>query len=285
MPTSFVYSALYLSIALGAINGLFSKSIPLNAVTITQVRSAIAALFIAAVILLLRKAVVRDLKTLALLGFVGLLLGIHWVTFFHSMQVSTIAIGVLATFTFPIMTVFLEAAFAGKKLRWQDVLSGVLVLLGVAVMLGDQPLGFNSSTAQGAAWGLLSAFLFASRNVISKYSLPAIPSAESLMYQLAAVALILIPFIDFHKVSQLAESDWVQLVTLGIFTTALCHTLIVFCYNNLPAKTVAMISCLQPPLAAVLGWLFLQEQVGLYVVVGGAIILYVAVREATQKGK
>jgi drug/metabolite transporter (DMT)-like permease len=38
----------------------------------------------------------------------GLLMCVHWVTYFHAMQVSTVAIGMIALYTYPVMSVLLE---------------------------------------------------------------------------------------------------------------------------------------------------------------------------------
>jgi len=46
-------------------------------------------------------------KDSLLIVFTGLLTGVHWVTFFHAIQISTVAIAILSLYTFPIMTSFL----------------------------------------------------------------------------------------------------------------------------------------------------------------------------------
>ena len=38
----------------------------------------------------------------------GLFLGIHWVTFFKSLQLSNVAIGLISIFTYPVITTFLS---------------------------------------------------------------------------------------------------------------------------------------------------------------------------------
>jgi len=100
---------LYIAVFLLSLNGLFAKLIPLDALSITQLRSVIAVFgFLAFGLVRKRKLRVKNLKQQFGVAFLGLLLGLHWITFFHAMQVSTVAIGMLSLFSFPIMTILLE---------------------------------------------------------------------------------------------------------------------------------------------------------------------------------
>ena len=45
----------------------------------------------------------------------GVILAIHWLTFFHAIQVSTVAIGLIGFATFPIFVTFLEPIMYRQK--------------------------------------------------------------------------------------------------------------------------------------------------------------------------
>ena len=77
--------------------------------------------------------------------------------------------------------------------------------------------------------------------------------------------------------------DWFKVVLLGILSTAGAHTLLVFCMKQLPVKSVALISCMQPVIAALLAWYIIKETPGASVVIGGGIVLSVSVYESLQK--
>lgn len=80
--------SLYFGIFLMSLTGLFAKSIPLDATSITQLRStvAIVALFIYC---MLRGSSLRlkSFKEAAGIYGLGIFMAIHWVTYFHAMQV------------------------------------------------------------------------------------------------------------------------------------------------------------------------------------------------------
>lgn len=94
-------SILYVAVFLLALNGLFSKVIPLDAVSVTQLRSVMAAVSLFIFTLLRNRAYKLDnLKQMIGVYLIGVILGLHWVSFYHSMQVSTVAIGMLSLFTY-----------------------------------------------------------------------------------------------------------------------------------------------------------------------------------------
>ena len=128
--------ALYLANVLLAINGVWCKSIHLDALTITALRCAIAAL--ALIILASAQHTVWGFETRnkkILIVVLGVLMGAHWSTFFHSMQVSTLAIGILAHYSAPVVTVILEPLLDRKWPKIKDLLAGLLVLAGLAMMV------------------------------------------------------------------------------------------------------------------------------------------------------
>lgn len=280
------FITLYLGIILLSANGLFSKTIPLDATSITQLRSVIAVIAIVVFLSVLKRPlhIANGKKQLGVYGL-GLLMGLHWVTYFHAMQVSTIAIGMLSLYTFPVITIFLEGMVNKEKISWKDLLSAVFILVGILVMTGGDIDIKQSSTLQGIFWGLASAVFFSSRNVLQKYYFSDIPSINLMLFQLIAIAVALLFFIDFSAVTSLPASSWLQLVTMGLVTTAAAHTFLVTSYKRLPAKTVAMVSCLQPAVGAFLAWLVLRELISMPIVIGGAIILSVAVYESVAQIK
>jgi len=280
-------SILYVAVFLLSLNGLFSKLIPLDAVSVTQLRSVLAALALLGFALLRKRALrLRNIKEYIGVYCVGIVLGLHWVSFYHAMQVSTIAIGMLSLFTYPVITVFLEPLFNKKSIQLSDVFAAVAVFSGIAIMLGDDLNQFDSTAMQGVFWGVLSAFLFSIRNILQKYNHPNVASDSLILHQVIAISFMLILFVDADALQSLESDDWLLLILLGAISTAMAHSLLSFSLKRIPAKSIAMISCLQPLAAAGFAWLILDEVPTLGIVVGGLIIVSVAFYESvTHVGK
>ncbi len=277
---------LYLAIFLLALTGLFAKLIPLDAVSIIQLRGLVAAAGLALFIVLRKRSFrLARRRTYAGVYSLGFLLGLHWVTFFHSMQVSTVAVGMLSMFTFPMITIILEPFFTRKRIRAGEIIAGLIMLTGLGVMVGPDLTNPQGAVTLGVCWGVFSAVLFALRNLFQKYHFAQVTSDSLMFHQVVAVGLMLVLFVDYPRVLAADGSVFLKLILLGIISTAAAHTLLVYSLKQLSAKSVALISCLQPVIAAVLAWLVVAETPGLSVVVGGSMILSVAGYESFQKAR
>lgn len=88
---------------------LFSKIIPYNAIDIIAFRTFFCGIVVAVIALLFKqKLLIKNTKRLILLIICSLLFTVHWTAYFQAMQLSSVAIGIISMFTFPVMTVFLE---------------------------------------------------------------------------------------------------------------------------------------------------------------------------------
>lgn len=274
-------SILYVAVFLLSLNGLFSKLIPLDAVSVTQLRSVLAALTLLGFALLRKRGLrLKNAKEYSGVYFVGIILGLHWVCFYHAMQVSTVAIGMLSLFTYPVITVFLEPLFNKKALKLADVFAAVAVFTGIAIMVGDDFNQFDSAAMQGVFWGVISAVLFSIRNLLQKYNHPNVTSDSLILHQVIAIACMLILFVDVDALQSLERNDWLLLLLLGAISTAMAHSLLAFSLKHIPAKSIAMISCLQPLVAAGFAWLIIDEEPSIGIIVGGLIIVSVALYES-----
>lgn len=278
---------LYVGLTLLSLNGLFAKLIPLDAFSITQLRSLIAIggfyLFCRLFRMSLR---IKCFKQLLAIYGLGLVMGVHWGTFFHAMQISTVAVGILALFSYPMITILLEPFFARCRLSARDVFSGILVLVGLLIMVWqDLDGGLSGNILQGVIWGVFSALLFSLRNLCQKYYFAAIPSSTLMFHQLVAIALLLLPFVDLSTASLLNTHDWLLLVLLGFLGTAVAHTLYTASLKLLAAKTVSLVGCMQPVVSILLAWILLREVPSVAVIAGGSLVLVVAIAESLVRSR
>jgi len=262
---------------------LFSKLIALSALDITLLRSILAAIAIG-VIFFWKKEPLQLIskRDYGIILLIGLLLAIHWVTYFHAMQISSIAIGVVALYTFPIMTVFLEPLFSAQRLRIQDIISALAVLFGVYLLIPEFSL--NNQVTQGILWGMLSAFCFALRNLLQGHYFKGYSARHSLFYQTLVTFIVLIPF-SYQIIPEVSNFQWGQLIILGLIFTALPHTLFAFSLLNLKTKTASLISCIQVVYATTFAILLLGEKLEITTFIGGIIVISVAMYESYSSAK
>jgi drug/metabolite transporter (DMT)-like permease len=272
---------LHVSAFLMGATGIFSKLIQLPAWDITGWRTWIAAGLLFGWIWWRERSLGlssrRDYWRMLLLGT---LLGLHWITFFHSMQVSNIAIGMISLYAYPVITVFIEPWLKRTKLDWRDVASGCLVLVGIYLLVPE--FDINNNFTLGVLWGLLSALTFALRNLLLGHWFSSQSAARSMSYQVLVVALLMTPVLMLST-HQPSEQDWWLLLGLGVVFTAFTHTLLGFALRYLKAKTVGLVACMQPVYAVIYEVIFLHTYPNSLTLLGGAIIMAAALYESVHK--
>jgi len=259
------------------LTALFSKLIALTAIEITLLRSVFAILAIGLYIKYLKQSLsLKSKRDYGIAIVLGILLGTHWVTYFHAMQISSVAVGIIALYTYPVITVFLEPLFHGEKPHIKDIISAVLVLLGIYLLVPE--FSFDNASMQGVLWGVLSAFLFAMRNLVHGRYFSHYAARHALFYQTLVVMVMLLPFAG-ESIPDVSEQQWLSLIILGVFFTALPHTLFAHSLLHLKAKTVSLVACMQVVYGTLFAALILSEWPEWSTVAGGMIVVGTAMFE------
>ena len=276
--------SLYAAIFLLAGNGYFAKGISIDVLDITAYRSILAALALFFFLALKRQKMrLVSPSHYPLSIALGLLLGIHWVTFFYSMRISTVALGMTVLYTYPIITVFLEKLFFNNAIRLYDVVVAVAVLVGVGLMAtaGD---GLEGGNIEGVLVGLLSALCFACRNVTQQRYMRGYPAYLTIFYQVLVIGVVFLPFVEAGAADLFEQpsDNLLKLLLLGFVFTALPHSLLANSLRTISAKSVALIGCLQPVIGTVIAFLLINDQPSIQVIVGAVIVLVGAVSETIK---
>lgn len=273
---------LHIAVLLFSGTALFAKLIAQSALDITAYRAGIAAICLIA-IHVIRKQRLRlfSLKDYAIAITLGVLVGMHWVTYFASMQYSSVAIGMIAFFTYPVMTVFLEPLLDKQAPKLMDVFIAIWVLAGIALLLPD--FNLENDTSAGIFLGVISALFFALRNLLHKRKFSHYSGPQAMAYQTLVASAMLLPFVE-QPIAEITQQDAILLIVVGILFTALPHALFAGSLRFLPAKTVGLVSCMQPLYATVLAAIFLAEKPDLITLIGGTMVVSAALYE-TRKSR
>ncbi|TMP41513.1 EamA family transporter [Pseudoalteromonas citrea] len=269
-------SLLYLHIAVLLFGGtaLFSKLIDLSALDITVYRTAVA--FVALILLLTlqrKKIALQTSKDYLIAILLGVVVGLHWVTYFAGMQMAGIAIGIIAFFTYPVITVFLEPFFTQKQLKRKDIICAVVVLTGIYLLIPEASLG--NQVTLGIITGVSSGALFSLRNLLQKRYFSHYGGPQTMLYQTLVASLMLCAFVTVPP-SALSQSHLGLILLAGIIFTALPHALFASSLRHLSATTAGLISCLQPLYATLLAFMLLAEKPSIVTLIGGLLVVSTA---------
>jgi len=205
------------------------------------------------------------------LFMLGALLALHWITFFHSIKVATVAIGLLAYSTFPVFTSLLEPVLLKENFRLLNLLAACLCLLGVYYLVPSFDPG--QPVFQGVLWGVISGFLFSWLTIANRRLTRRYQSLVIAFYQDAGATVFLLPLI-LTRNSIPEPADLFRLAFLGIICTAGAHSLFIQGMKRISAAVASIISSLEPVYGLILAYFFLREIPSSRTLTGGAIILF-----------
>lgn len=262
---------IHLAVLLFGFPGLFGKWLALPPALIVFGRVLFASLTLAAVLALGRRAFRvsprRDIVPLVACGFI---LAVHWTFFFKSVQVSSVAVGLLAYSSFPVFTAFLEPLLAREKWDPASVVFALFCVLGIGLIVP----GFDLSNAvvQGVLWGLAAGLTFSLLSVINRRLASRHASVAVAFYQDLFAVLFLLPAV-VRSGLPFSGRDWALVAVLGVFCTAAAHTLFIEGMKGVGARVASVLSSLEPVYGILLALVFLKETPSPRTVAGGVIVL------------
>jgi len=273
---------IHMATLLFGLAGLFGKWIPLSPFLIVLGRVFFASLTLG-LFLWATKQSLRPIcrRNGALLVLLGAILAGHWVAFFRSIQVSSVAVGLLSYASFPAFTVLLEPLFSRERLDRRNLFFAALCLVGVFLIIPRFDLG--DRVYQGVLWGLVSGLSFAvltlfNRRLAQDHSSLTIAFFEDLFATIFVLpCLIALPL-------RLSSNDLVLLIVLGVLCTAVSHSLFIQGMQRVRAQTASIISSLEPVYGIVFALILLGEVPAVRTLVGGAIILTAALFVTLTEG-
>jgi drug/metabolite transporter (DMT)-like permease len=263
--------AVHAAVALFGLAGLFGKWLTLQPHFIVLGRVVFAAAALALIIRLSggRFSIRRKIDG-GLFLLQGLILAVHWILFFESIRVSTVAVGLLAYSSFPVFTAFLEPLFFRTRLSRRHLGLSLACLAGVFLLVPR--FSWSERVFQGVVTGLGAGATFALLSIINRKLSFRYASPVVAFYQDAGAALFLLPA-ALLKPPALTGRDFALLAILGLLCTALAHTLFIAGMRRLSAQTASIISALEPVYGIALAALLLGERPSARTIAGGLIIL------------
>ena len=261
-----------------SLTGLFGKFLSHSPLLIVQGRTVFAFGALLLALLILRKKIFFSnyLDWLRLV-LCGIILGLHWIAFFKSIQVSTVAIGLLTFASYPLFTTFLEPIFFQEKLSKRNISGVFIVICGLALMTTspteDSESFLSESVIDGVMWGLGGGLGFAILTILNRNQVRQHSPLLLTCWQNGFAAIILLPW-SLAESWVLTTADWVLLFVLGVICTVGGHALLINGLRNLQAQTASiLIAGLEPVCAIVFALILLGEIPTLQTLFGGIIIV------------
>jgi len=265
--------AVHAAVALFGFAGLFGKWLTLSPVAIVLGRTTVAAIALGILLLRARERAPFDVRLIAN----GVVLALHWLSFFAAIQESTVAVGLLGFASFPLFTLLAERIFLARRLRPRDGVTALLVTAGLALLVPE--LSLSNPVVLGLGWGLVSGFTFALLVMMNRRWTGTRTATDIAFWQNALAALVLVPFAwaADYAIGPIGGREIMLIIVLGLACTALAHTLFISGLAVVTAHTASVIAALEPVYGIALALVFLGEVPTPRTIAGGALIVAAAV--------
>ncbi len=272
---------LHIAVMLFSVSGVVAQYVEVPAIMVTLGRVTSSALVLLMISLVRRDRLrLNCRKDYMLILLTGVVMGIHWTTFFQSIQVSSVAIGTITFSTFPLFLTFLEPLVFQEKIRGGNILSAVLLLLGVFITIPE--FSAQNQITIGIIWGMLSSFTYAILTLANRYFSTRYAGRTICLYEQGTAAIFLLPSLFFVQ-ARWRTQDLAGVLFVGCVCTAFAYSLYVSAQKGVKAQTAGIISGMETVYGIVYALLLLGEIPSTREIVGGAVILAVALFSSIQK--
>jgi drug/metabolite transporter (DMT)-like permease len=270
-------SALVATVLFGSVPACI-RIVQLDSIAIGIVRLVLGAVGMAAIMALQRRRTLREFvaqlrRERWVLAAMGLLFGVHWLTYFLSIKHSSASIGTLGFSTYGAQLPLLGWALGFGRPTKRALVGVALAFAGTWLCLPSHELSaiWSSDMATGLAIGAFSGAAYA--------CLPLLHQRHAHMdheirtwAQFAWALPVFLPLAPWGTWA----FDWLDvllLVHLGLVVTLIGHLLWVKATTELPIETTSVISYLQLPVTLAMNWLLVSESMTLAMLAGATLIV------------
>lgn len=264
---------------------ILGKLITIDSLPLVWIRMGLATLFIAVYILIAKFSLKVSKQTLWWLVGGGIVVALHWVTFFLAIKVSTVSVALAMMSTGAFFTALMEPFWYKRKIIGYEIFFGLMVVVGLYLIFKVE-----TEYVYGMTIALISAFLAAVFSLINgklvQNHKPSVISFYELGVGVVFLSIILIIKGDWNmSLVTLSSMDWVYMLILALICTAYAFIASVKIMRVLTPYTVMLTTNLEPVYGILLAWLIFgsDEEMKPMFYVGALIILSTVIANGILK--
>ncbi|WP_440880721.1 DMT family transporter [Tenacibaculum sp. C7A-26P2] len=281
------YLHLHLIVFIWGFTAILGELISIEAVPLVWFRMFLAVIFILCYFLIKRENLKIDTKAIFKFFFSGVIIAIHWITFFKAIKVSNVSVTLVTMSTGAFFASIIEPLIFRKKIQPLEIFMGLLVILGLYIIFN-----FEGQYIWGIVFALISAFSSALFSVLNGLYIKKHKATVISFYQLLFGGIGVTIFLFFsnqftNNFFYLKGSDWFYLVLLSSICTSYAFIASVKVMKYLTPYTVMLTINLEPIYGIILALLVLgeKEQMNPEFYYGALIVLLVVILNGVIKNK
>ena len=177
------------------LTGILGALIRFDAVAITAGRAGFAATALLVLALVQRRPLRQGLgrRRTGILLVSGLLLAVHWITFFLAVKVGGVAVATLGFASFPAFIALLDVVLFRERIGRAEGMMLSLVTLGLVLVTPSFDVGDRGTV--GLLWGLASGLSFAGLAICNRRGSRGMDAIQVAFWQNLLVVLLVLPLL------------------------------------------------------------------------------------------
>lgn len=281
------YLHLHFIVFIWSFTAVLGKLITIDALPLVWYRMSIATLLILIYIGVKKFELKVSRKTLFTLIIAGIVIALHWVTFFMAIKVSNVSIALATMSTGAFFTALLEPIWYGRKMIWYEIVFGFIVIFGLLIIFNVEAEYFYGMLLALASSFLVVIFSLMNGKLVQNEK----PSVIS-FYELSSGVLFLSIYLaikgNFNaSFFQLSQNDWIYIFILASFCTSYAFITSVKVMKYISPYTVMLTVNLEPVYGIILAFIILgdSERMNPLFYIGALIIIATVIANGTLKNK
>jgi len=253
------YFQLHLAVLLYGFTAILGDLITLSASVLVWWRVLITSLSFILIIPVIKT--VRKMPGGMLWRFVGIgiLVGIHWITFFGAIKYANPSVCLVCMATTSFFTAVLEPLILKQRFKWYELILGLLIIPGMVLVVSS--LEFDMWI--GVAMGLISALLASTFSIFNKKYVDRADPKEITFIELSSAwffITLLLPFILSENVAFWPQdTDWLYLIILALVCTTFAYVISLAALKHLSAFAATLTVNLEPVYGILLAFFLLDD--------------------------
>ena len=192
--------------------------------------------------------------------FGGVLVALHWVTFFYSIKISTVSTTLITMSSSAFFVVMIKPFFERKKFELYELILALITIVGFVILFRSEAM-----YAKGILVALISSFLVAFFSVYNAKLIKSYQGSKIAFYELffafLFLTLVLLFKSEFSRSFFLLKmSDWVYLVILASVCTAYPFVVATNLLKKMSPFTIVLTNNLEPVYGIVLALIIFGER-------------------------
>lgn len=279
---------LHFLVFIAGFTGILGELITIEAIPLVWYRMIIALVLIFLYVKIAKVRIKIAAKDVLKLAAAGIIIALHWITFFGAIDASNVSIALAMFSTGAFFASLIEPLVFKRKIIGYEVFFGLLVILGVVIVTQSE-----LQHLKGIILGIISAFLSALFAVLNGHFLKKFTATTITFYEFISGILFitLVMFVLGYgytpAIFSLPKSDVVYLIVLGSVCTAYAFIGAVYIMHHISPFTVMLSYNLEPVYGILLALLLFPEKetMSSYFYYGALIIIVAVLLNVYFKNK